>query len=446
MVAVTSPEFKQNARQALGDAGLQKALAFSKPQFMARRARAVEALPEFERLRDIGRDIKDHALANLDYYLETYAANVERAGGHVHWCPTADDARAAVLAICQKAGAQTVTKGKSMISEELGINEHLERSGIRPIETDLGEYVIQLRREHPSHIIAPAFHLNREDWEATFRQSHADLDPARVFAERRDILTEARTKLRELFLSADVGITGANFLIAETGSSVIVTNEGNWRPDADAAAGAHRAGLHREMRSDAGGRDKPSATACPIGDGAGFLRLHDVLDRRAPARRPGRAGRIPRCPAGWRAVGDAGFRIWRDAAVHPVRGVHEPLPGLRGGGGACLRMGVSRADGQRADALFDRGGPCGAPAQRQHLLRQMRERLPGQDTVAEADAALAGAGIRAPPHAAGHSRQLAALGLVRPASGSIPGNDGSGRAGAQGAGAAPRAVRVAAPG
>ena len=223
----TSPAFKQNARNALGDAGLQKALAFSKPQFMARRSNAVANLPEFEALRDVGRDIKNHTLAHLDFYLETYAANVEKAGGTVHWCSTTDDARAAVLDICQKAGARTVTKGKSMISEELGINGHLEKHGIIPFETDLGEYIIQLRNETPSHIIAPAFHLNREDWEAQFRISHADLDPNRVFNERRDILTEARTKLRERFMAADVGITGANFLIAETGSSVIVTNEGN---------------------------------------------------------------------------------------------------------------------------------------------------------------------------------------------------------------------------
>ena len=223
----TSPAFKQNAHEALADASLQKALKFSKPQFMARRSAAVARLPEFEKLRDIGRDIKNHALANLDFYLETFEANVLAAGGHVHWCSTADDARAAVLKICQDAGARTVTKGKSMISEELGINRHLEANGIQPMETDLGEYVIQLRDETPSHIIAPAFHLNREDWEAQFRLSHTDLPADRVFAERRDILTEARCKLREKFLAADVGITGANFLIAETGSSVIVTNEGN---------------------------------------------------------------------------------------------------------------------------------------------------------------------------------------------------------------------------
>ncbi len=224
---VRSPAFKANVAGALANPRLQKALEFTRPSFAGRRSAAVANLPEFERLREIGRDIKNHTLANLDFYLETWAANVEKAGGHVHWCSTADEARAAVLAICQRVGARTVTKGKSMISEELGINDHLERHGIAPVETDLGEYILQIRDEPPSHIIAPAFHLDRDDWEESFRKVHTDLPADRAFNERRDILTEARTRLREKFLAADVGITGANFLIAESGSSVIVTNEGN---------------------------------------------------------------------------------------------------------------------------------------------------------------------------------------------------------------------------
>ena len=227
MHIATSSAFKENAHKALADAGLQKALARSGPSFIARRAAAAANLPEFEQLREIAREIKNHAIANLDFYLEAYEAKVLEAGGKVHWCATADEAREAVLAICRAAGAKTVTKGKSMIGEEIAINDHLERHGITPVETDLGEYIIQLRHELPSHIIAPAFHLNMEDWEAAFRKSHTDLPPDREFRERRDILTEARTKLRAKFLAADVGITGANFLIAETGSSVIVTNEGN---------------------------------------------------------------------------------------------------------------------------------------------------------------------------------------------------------------------------
>ena len=227
MHVATSPAFKENAHRAIGDAGLQRALARSGPSFVARRAAAVAGLPEFEQLRDVARDIKNHTLANLDFYLEAYEAKVLASGGQVHWCPDADAARAAVLAICQRVGARTVTKGKSMIGEEIAINHHLERHGITPVETDLGEYIIQLRDELPSHIIAPAFHLNMEDWEEAFRKHHTDLPAERQFHERRDILTEARTKLRSQFLAADVGITGANFLIAETGSSVIVTNEGN---------------------------------------------------------------------------------------------------------------------------------------------------------------------------------------------------------------------------
>lgn len=227
MHVATSPAFKDNAHRGLANAGLQKALARSGPSFIARRAAAVAALPEFEQLRETARDIKNHTLAHLDFYLEEYETKLTAAGGRLHWCSTADDAREVVLTICRAANARTVTKGKSMIGEEIAINDHLERHGITPVETDLGEYIIQLRQELPSHIIAPAFHLNLEDWENSFRQSHTDLPADRVFHGRRDILTEARTRLRERFVGADVGITGANFLIAETGSSVIVTNEGN---------------------------------------------------------------------------------------------------------------------------------------------------------------------------------------------------------------------------
>jgi L-lactate dehydrogenase complex protein LldF len=223
----TSPAFKDNARAALADAGLQKALANARSGFVAKRARAVAALPEFEALREQGREIKNHTLAHLDAYLDIYARAVEAAGGTVHWCETADDARRTVTEICRAAGARTVTKGKSMIAEEIGLNDHLAASGIEPIETDLGEYIIQLRKEPPSHIIAPAIHLNREDWIEAFREKHTELPADRAFAERKTLIDEARTILRSRFLAADVGITGANMLIAETGSSVIVTNEGN---------------------------------------------------------------------------------------------------------------------------------------------------------------------------------------------------------------------------
>ena len=223
----TSPRFKENAKAALADPDLQNALKFVEVNFIARRREVADKLPEFEALRDSARDIKDHTLAHLDLYLEAYEQKVTAAGGHVHYAVTADDAKRIVLDICKKLGAKTVTKGKSMIGEEIAINDHLEANGITPVETDLGEYIIQLRHEIPSHIIAPAVHLTKAQIEADFRRVHSNLPADRNLTEPTSLLAEARGVLREKFLAADVGITGANFLVAETGTSIIVTNEGN---------------------------------------------------------------------------------------------------------------------------------------------------------------------------------------------------------------------------
>ena len=224
---VTSPAFKDNARRALGDPQLQKAMGHVRTGFIDKRQKVADALPEFEQLRDSARDIKNHTLDHLDLYLDAYEEKVRGAGGEVHYAETAADARSLILGICQRAGARVVTKGKSMVAEEIGLNEYLEANGIEPVETDLGEYIIQLRNEPPSHIIAPAVHLTKEQVEVDFRRSHAQLSPDRDLSDPTSLLTEARGVLRERFLAADVGITGANFLVAETGTSVIVTNEGN---------------------------------------------------------------------------------------------------------------------------------------------------------------------------------------------------------------------------
>jgi L-lactate dehydrogenase complex protein LldF len=226
-VLSTADRFKSNAHEALQDELLQKALEKMRAGFPEKRREAISRLPEFEDLRDQGKDIKNHVLANLDWYLERFEAKVTAAGGHVHWARTPDEAREIVLSICRRLEARTVTKGKSMIAEEIALNDHLEANGIVPVETDLGEYIIQLRHEAPSHIIAPAIHLVKEQVEQTFREVHTKLDPKRVLDEPQALVAEARQILRERFLAADVGITGANFLVAETGTSVIVTNEGN---------------------------------------------------------------------------------------------------------------------------------------------------------------------------------------------------------------------------
>lgn len=224
---ITTPNFKENATRALNDAPLQKALKNVEVGFIAKRLAAADALPEFEALRDNARDIKNHTLAHLDLYLEEYEKKVIASGGQVHFAETAEDARAIILDICRRRNAKTVTKGKSMITEEIGLNDFLATNGVTPVETDLGEYIIQLRGETPSHIIAPAVHLNKDQVEADFRRVHTHLPPERDLSEHEALLNEARQVLRQRYFEADVGITGANFLIAETGSSVIVTNEGN---------------------------------------------------------------------------------------------------------------------------------------------------------------------------------------------------------------------------
>lgn len=219
--------FPQAAHKALEDARLKIALGRLKTHFVQKRADAIAQYDDFETLREAGAAIRSSALSRLDTLLETFERNVTARGGHVHWARDAEEARKIVLDILRKAGAKTVTKGKSMVTEEIGLNDYLEHNSIKPIETDLGEYIIQLRREPPSHIIAPAFHLNKEDVAEIFRASHTELSASRPLSERSALVAEARAMLRKKFEAADAGITGANFLAAAEGAAVIVTNEGN---------------------------------------------------------------------------------------------------------------------------------------------------------------------------------------------------------------------------
>src|SRR6202790_2351357 len=179
----TSRAFVENAHAGLANPVLRRALGIAGAGFPARRAEAIARLPEFEALRDEGRAINDHTIAHLDYYLALYEKNVIASGGIVHWARDAAEARAAVLDICRSVDAKIVTKGKSMVAEEVAINEHLEKNGITPVETDPGEYSLHARQDPPSHIIAPAIHLMKEQVEATFRASHTTLDPARPLSE-----------------------------------------------------------------------------------------------------------------------------------------------------------------------------------------------------------------------------------------------------------------------
>jgi L-lactate dehydrogenase complex protein LldF len=219
--------FVEAAHEALNDPQLKPVLGRLKTHFAPGRAYAAARYGDFEALREQGRAIRDHALSHLDKLLEQFERNVQARGGHVHWARDAAEARSIILEILRARGATLVTKGKSMVSEEIALNPFLEANGVRPVETDLGEYIVQLRDEPPSHIIAPAFHLSKEQVAETFREAHTQLEPERSLVERSALVAEARRVLRAQFESADAGITGANFLSAAEGAAVLVTNEGN---------------------------------------------------------------------------------------------------------------------------------------------------------------------------------------------------------------------------
>ena len=219
--------FSKRVAIAIHDKRLQAALDHASGGFASKRAVQVQALPEWEALRERARTLKDHVLSHLDTYLERYEAEVVRQGGHVHWAATAEEAREIVLGICKAANAKTITKGKSMVSEEIGLNDALEAAGYSVMETDLGEYIIQLANEPPSHIIVPAVHKTRAQVADLFDTAHRPLGYTKHLTEVSEMVNEARQVLRHHYFEADVGITGGNFLVAETGSSIIVTNEGN---------------------------------------------------------------------------------------------------------------------------------------------------------------------------------------------------------------------------
>ena len=226
-IAADAHNFPHSAKHALTDPALQQALGNIPAGFQEKRRAALARIPEWESLVDAGVAIKNHTIEHLDFYLEAFESKVQAQGGTLHWCRDGAEARDAVLAICRNANAKLAIKSKTMIAEEIALNDHLERHGVEVVETDMGEYVLQIRREKPSHIIAPIIHLNRGQIAQSFRDSHKSFEAARKLDSARELLDEARSILRGKFLSADVGITGANLLVAETGSAVIVTNEGN---------------------------------------------------------------------------------------------------------------------------------------------------------------------------------------------------------------------------
>jgi L-lactate dehydrogenase complex protein LldF len=221
-----SVPFPRAARDALGDTQLRRNLAKATSTIRAKRARVVGEVPDWQNLRETGYRIKEEAMRYLDRYLIQLEESVHRAGGHVHWARDAAEANRTIGDLVAARGAAEVVKVKSITSDEIGLNEALAALGITAIETDLAELIIQLAGESSSHILVPAIHKNRAEIREVFRRS---MDLPDLSDEPGDLAEAARLYLRRAFLRAQVGISGANFAVAETGTVCVVESEGNGR-------------------------------------------------------------------------------------------------------------------------------------------------------------------------------------------------------------------------
>ncbi|RZS36512.1 L-lactate dehydrogenase complex protein LldF [Herbihabitans rhizosphaerae] len=222
------PAFPVAARKALADSQLRVNLRNATGTIRARREAVVAEKPDWEALRQAGKEIKDRTIANLDEHLLELERNVAMAGGTVHWARDAAEANRIVIDLTRRAGASEVVKVKSMATQEIELNEALADAGIAAYETDLAELIVQLGHDKPSHILVPAIHRNRAEIREIFAREMPDV-PAGLTDSPAELAAAARAHLRRKFLSAKVAVSGANFAVAETGSLVVVESEGNGR-------------------------------------------------------------------------------------------------------------------------------------------------------------------------------------------------------------------------
>ena len=218
-------EFDRLSREALGDDIQRGAIGKATDLIRGRRGAAVARLPEWEELRERARAVKAHTLARLDHYLLQFVERAEAAGVVVHWASDATDATEIITGLVAEAGERPIVKAKSMVTEEIGLNHALEARGLRPVETDLGEWIQQLAGEPPSHIIVPAIHKTQAQIARLFAEQLGSAEDASA----EELTAIARRILRQEFADAAIGISGVNFAVAETGSFLLLENEGNIR-------------------------------------------------------------------------------------------------------------------------------------------------------------------------------------------------------------------------
>jgi len=214
------------ARSLMGDTQLRKNVRHATDVIQAKRRRVVDEMPDWQALRESGRQIREHTMLHLEEYLEEFERNCTAAGGTVHWAPDAAAAREIILRLVKASGSDEVIKIKSMTTEEIQLNRALEAVGVKAYETDLAELIIQLGQDQPSHIVVPALHKNRQQIRAIFQR---EMNLPELGETAQDLADAARRFLREKFLRVKTGVSGANFLIAETGGVCVVESEGNGR-------------------------------------------------------------------------------------------------------------------------------------------------------------------------------------------------------------------------
>ncbi|MGE5492046.1 MAG: LUD domain-containing protein, partial [Actinomycetota bacterium] len=218
--------FRERSKAVVENEFLQKSFRGAMDFLMAKRAAQFPDPVELESLRRLGEQIRQYSLDNLPRLLTQLEENLTRNGVHVHWAETPEQANAIILAICKKHGARRMVKGKSMVSEEIEFNHAADAAGVEAIETDMGEYILQLAGEKPSHIIMPAIHKTKQQIAKLFEEKL----PGVAYTEDVDTLIQiGRKVLRQKFLEADIGLSGVNFAVAETGTLCLVENEGNGR-------------------------------------------------------------------------------------------------------------------------------------------------------------------------------------------------------------------------
>ena len=399
---VASMHFKERAHVKLNDAQLQRNLQKIKGKFVAKRRESLTELDDFEATREAGaRDPPTRARQSrrLARDLRAQRDRARRDGALGARRPPRSTR--CVLEIARRHGVRKIIKSKSMVSEESALDHAIEAAGLQVVETDLGEYILQINDyEPPSHIIGPALHKSKEEVAELFAKTHGTPRKTGI----AELCLEARGVLRQHYLTADMGISGGNFFVAETGSVVLVTNEGNATltttlPKVHVAiSGIEKivptledvATLMRLLPRSATGQSISNYVDVLTGTkGAG--EFHGAEHMYFILVDAGRTGVL-------------GERCARGTALHPLRRVHEPLPGIPERRRPFLWLGLSGADRLDPHADVRRPRECARPAAGVDVVQPMRRGVPGEDPAARSAAQAAREGIRAPAAALARAR------------------------------------------